>query len=136
MRPLVLDTNIVLDLLVFADRAARPVMQALLERRLQWLATAAMREELARVLAYPHLSKRMSFHGREPDAVLAAFDLHARAVEPPPRAPVLCRDPDDQKFIDLAVARGGLLLSRDAQVLRLRRRLAGHSVWAGPAWVE
>jgi putative PIN family toxin of toxin-antitoxin system len=133
MQALVLDTNVVLDLLVFADEAARPVMQGLEQGRLRWLATAAMREELARVLGYPKIAQRMAFHGRAPQGVLQRFDAQARQVETPLRAPVVCKDPDDQKFIDLAVAHGGLLLSKDAQVLRLRKRLAALSVWTGPA---
>jgi len=43
---LVLDTNIVLDLLVFTDPAVRELSQALGTGERQWLATAAMREEL------------------------------------------------------------------------------------------
>jgi len=39
-----------------------------------------------------------------------------------------CRDPDDQKFIDLALHLKALLLSKDRQVLRLRRALAERSV--------
>ncbi|MEQ1660178.1 MAG: PIN domain-containing protein, partial [Hylemonella sp.] len=52
---IVLDTNIVLDLLVFDDPATPPLKDALAARRLQWIATPAMRVELARVLAYPHI---------------------------------------------------------------------------------
>ena len=35
-----------------------------------------------------------------------------------------CGDPDDQKFIDLAVAHRCTLLSKDYEVLRMRKRLA------------
>lgn len=133
MQALVLDTNVVLDLLVFADEAARPVMDGLQQGRLRWLATAAMREELQRVLAYPKVARRMAFHGHVVDSVLRAFDTHARPAEVPARAPVACKDPDDQKFIDLAVAHGGWLLSKDAQVLCMRKRLAALRVWTGPA---
>ncbi|MDB5944967.1 MAG: putative toxin-antitoxin system toxin component, family, partial [Ramlibacter sp.] len=41
--------------------------------------------------------------------------------------------PDDQKFIDLAVAHRALLLSKDRAVLALRKRLAALQVRAGPA---
>jgi predicted nucleic acid-binding protein len=50
---IVLDTNIVLDLFVFDDPATQPLQQALETQQLRWLATPAMRVELARVLAYP-----------------------------------------------------------------------------------
>ena len=59
---IVLDTNIVLDLLVFADAATVPLRDALQTGRLQWVATAPMRDELERVLAYPQIAKRLAFY--------------------------------------------------------------------------
>ncbi|RYY87848.1 MAG: PIN domain-containing protein [Comamonadaceae bacterium] len=118
-----LDTNIVLDLYVFDDPAARPVREAVEAGALRWLATAAMREELARVLAYPQIVPRLAFHGRAADAVLARFDRWAHQVEPAAKAPITCRDPDDQRFIDLAVAHGAKLLSKDRAVLVMHRRM-------------
>lgn len=132
-RALVLDTNIVLDLWVFADDAARPLRAALLAGELSWLATAAMRDELARVLHYPQIAPRLAFYELQPPQVLAHFDRHASLVEPPARAPLRCRDPDDQKFIDLAVARQALLLSKDRAVLAMKKRLAAWSVQAQAA---
>ncbi len=129
----VLDTNIVLDVFVFDDEAARPVLPALQAGRLQWLATGAMREELLRVLDYPQIAPRLAFYGLRPTDVLGAFDRHACLVDAPAKAPVTCSDPDDQKFIDLAVARQALLLSKDRAVLSMRKRLLPWSVRAQPA---
>lgn len=127
---LVLDTNVVLDVFVFADEAARPVLPALQAGRWQWLATADMRDELGRVLAYPLIARRLADTGLQADDVLGAFDRHARLVDAPAPAPrsLCCSDPDDQKFIDLAVARQACLLSKDRAVLSLRKRLAAWSV--------
>ena len=121
---LVLDTNIVLDLLVFRDPQALPVSHGLQAGTLRWLATAAMREELARVLAYPKIAPRVAFHRGAAGPVLQDFDRHVRLVEPAAKAPLTCGDPDDQKFIDLAVAHRCMLLSKDYEVLRMRKRLA------------
>ena len=131
---LVLDTNIVLDLLVFGDAAAQPVAQALRGGSLHWLATAPMREELARVLGYPKLAPRVAFHRGGAQAVLADFDRHAQLLPVPAKAGVTCGDPDDQKFIDLAVAHRCPLVSKDREVLRLRKRLAQLQVLATSAW--
>lgn len=127
---LVLDTNIVLDLLVFRDPQAQPLSEGLLAGRLRWIATAAMREELARVLGYPKLAARVAFHRGEPTQVLADFDRHVQLVDVPPKAEVTCGDPDDQKFIDLAVAHRCTLLSKDDEVLRMKKRLARLQVTA------
>lgn len=120
----VLDTNIVMDLWVFREPAAAALDAAIAGGKVTWLATAAMREELACVLSYPQIGARMARAHISARDVLAAFDGHAQLVDPAPGAAVRCRDPDDQKFVDLAVAHGALLLSKDAQVLKLRRKLA------------
>lgn len=124
----VLDTNIVLDAFVFDDPAARPLKSALAAFQLEWIATKAMRDELARVLCYPKIVPRMAFYRVSPDHVLAQFDGQATLVDTAPKAGVTCRDPDDQKFIDLAVKHQALLLSKDQAVLCMRKRLLGFSV--------
>ncbi|MBX9961136.1 MAG: putative toxin-antitoxin system toxin component, PIN family [Burkholderiaceae bacterium] len=121
--PIVLDTNVVLDLLVFDDPATPTLQQALSEGALRWIATPVMREELARVLLYPHIVARLDYYRLGADDVLAAFDRQVQRVDVAPRAPMVCRDPDDQKFIDLAVAHRAALLSKDHAVLKLRKRL-------------
>lgn len=129
----VLDTNIVLDVFVFNDAAAQPVKKALEAGELDWLATQAMRDELERVLTYPQIIPRLAFYGLSAADVLAAFDRHARVTEVAAKASVTCSDPDDQKFIDLAVAGKALLLSKDRHVLSMKKRLLAHGVRAQPA---
>jgi putative PIN family toxin of toxin-antitoxin system len=120
----VLDTNVVLDLLVFDDPAAQPLKAALAARRVQWIATQAMREELERVLGYAQIVPRLADYRRNAADVLAQFDQHAHLVTTAPKAQVSCSDADDQKFIDLAVMQRAALLSKDSAVLRLKKRLA------------
>ena len=57
----------------------------------------------------------------------AQLDAHAVAVDAIAQQPLagrlVCRDPDDQKFIDLALSGGARwLVSRDKAVLALARR--------------
>lgn len=128
MRPVVLDTNIVLDLLLFADPAVAAVRALLQARRLDWVATRPMRDELERVLQYTHLQPRMQHYCVTAADMLAAFDAGSRQVPVAARAPHACKDPDDQKFIDLAVAHGAILVSKDKAVLCMRKRLLGLDV--------
>ncbi len=131
MTRLVLDTNIVLDLWWFEDPRVEPLLTALQAGQVRWLATDAMREELQRVLTYPHLTRRPRRREQDP---LAEFDRYVSRVPPAVRAPYACKDPDDQKFIDLAAAHAATLLSKDAQVLTMARRLQRLGVHVAPAW--
>ena len=129
----VLDTNIVLDVFVFNDAAAIPLKKALVSGEINWLATQPMRDELARVLAYPQIVRRLAFYQLTADDVLAAFDRHARITEVAAKASLTCSDADDQKFIDLAVAYQALLLSKDRHLLSMRKRLLAQGILAQAA---
>lgn len=130
----VLDTNVVLDLLLFADPATAPLRQALDTGAAHWIATPVMREELARVLTYAHLQPRLQAPGRGAAQLLACFDRLSAPVPVAPHAPLRCKDADDQKFIDLALAQGAALLSKDRAVLKLRKRLQLHGVPVAASW--
>ena len=122
-RPVVVDTNVALDLLIFSDPRTAPLRTLLAQGRLDWIATQVMRDELERVLAYPHIVSRMDFYRVDAAQVLAAFDAQARLVDIAPRVTYVCKDADDQKFIDLAAAHRAILLSKDKAVICMRKRL-------------
>ena len=134
----VIDTQSILDWRYFGDATCKGWI-APGDGTWQWLATAAMRDELAHVLA-------RGFGSRWPapaSSVLEFFDRHASLVAesalPAPLARTLrCTDPDDQKFIDLAiVCKAHWLVSRDRAVLKLRRRalaLAGLRIVTPAEW--
>lgn len=125
---LVLDTNVVLDWLVFADRNVQGLSEAVESQRVLWWASTAMRTELAHMLAHRDLA------AWAPDAAaaLSSFDRLAHVVAGGDLAtlPALrCRDPDDQGFIDLAVAcRARWLVTRDRALLALARPARAHGV--------
>ncbi len=133
---LVLDTNIALDLFVFQDPATAPLRDALDRKPDAWLATAAMREELARVLAYPQIARRLAAQARPAQDVLDAFDRHTKPVPEAPKAAYTCKDADDQKFIDLAAAHRATLVSKDDAVLCMAKRLARIGVHVCREWKE
>ena len=126
MSSVVLDTNIVLDLFVFNDPAAGLLREGLQSGQLRWIATVEMRDELERVLAYAHIVPRLDFYKLSAADVLAKFDGQAQIHPVAPRAHAVCKDPDDQRFIDLAVAHRAVLLSKDKAVLSMKKRLLAH----------
>ena len=119
---LVLDTNVVLDLLVFADSRLAPIAAALADTRAEWIADGEALGELERVLSYPELRLTAA----AASATMARAAALAKRVATPAETRVLprCRDADDQKFLVLAVAVGAdFLLSRDRAVLTMARRM-------------
>lgn len=122
----VLDTNVVLDWLVFRNTAVLPLVSAIEQRHVEWIACASMRTELARTLGYDNLAR----WAPDREQALAVFDTHTQLLPAPATLPALrCSDGDDQVFLDLAVAAGARwLLSHDRALLRLARRARGLGV--------
>jgi putative PIN family toxin of toxin-antitoxin system len=127
----VLDTNIVLDLWLYKDKATPALREALETKTVQWLATSVMREELARVLAYPHIAQRLGLSQRSAQDILAQFDAHVQLMPIAAKALYVCKDGDDQKFIDLAAEHKTQLISKDKAVLTMRNRMARLGVAVG-----
>ena len=127
----VLDTNIVLDLWLYQDPATPALLAALESNTVQWLATQVMRDELERVLAYPHIAQRLTFSQLKAQDILAKFDAHAQLCPVAAKAQFVCKDGDDQKFIDLAAEHHTQLISKDKAVLTMRNRMARLGVAVG-----
>jgi predicted nucleic acid-binding protein len=134
---LVLDTNVVLAWLVFRDLRITALAAALEAGAATWVACPRMRTELCRTLDYPALQRW------KPDSerTLSYFDRLAILSSDPPRpltSSLLCTDPDDQVFIELALVRGAhWLLTRDRALLKLKRRAASRGLQIAPpeSWV-
>jgi predicted nucleic acid-binding protein len=120
---LVLDTNVVLDLLVFDDPLVRPLAHALAAGKLSAWADGDTLRELELVLAYPTFQL-------DETARRAAYERYRSLVHLAPAetsAPLLplprCRDRDDQKFLVLTARAGASwLVSKDKRVLGLADR--------------
>ena len=123
---LVLDTNTVLDWLLFRDPGMTALGAAIVSGRLSWQVCPRMRDEFERTLGYPTLAKWLPDSQR----LLSQFDQAALLRPAPPTLPDLrCTDPDDQVFIDLAVAQGARwLITHDRALLKLARRASALGV--------
>lgn len=117
---LVLDTNVVMDLLHFRDATAQAIAEAIAAGSACCLADEATLEELARVVGYPEFGLDAATR----TALLNRYRAMV-AVAPladPPHLP-RCKDPDDQKFLELAARTGAdLLVSKDKALLHLKGR--------------
>jgi putative PIN family toxin of toxin-antitoxin system len=117
---IVVDTQVVMDWLVFDDARVQALAAALTSGRLRWLVAPAMRDEIRHVLGRG-VAARYAPDMALIEARFDAFSETVKAAEPSLR--LVCRDPDDQKFIDLALALGARwLVSRDKALLALAKR--------------
>ena len=118
---IVIDTQVLMDWLVFKDPMVAPSVQAITAGRFKWIGRPAMLDELRHVLARGIAAS----YGPDLDLIEEAFAQQCTmiAAKPLPALRLLCRDKDDQKFIDLALSAGASwLFSRDRAVLALARR--------------
>jgi putative PIN family toxin of toxin-antitoxin system len=125
-RRLVLDTNIWLDWLVFEDTGIAHIRQLQEAGHVEILIDAAGEAELADVLTRKFARRSLDAKGQ------AAALAHCRRLttriaaqlSTPERARLpQCRDPDDQKFIELAMAANAdVLITKDRALLELSRR--------------
>jgi|SRR5579863_5515893 len=128
----ILDSNVWIDILVFDDPDTRPILAALESGALHALIDGRCLAELTRVLDYPQFVARSV----DKDAALAAVGRLAELVAPNAtdasdaatenaRPLPVCKDRDDQKFLELAhAARADWLVSKDRAVLKLAKRIA------------
>ncbi|WP_323073396.1 PIN domain-containing protein [Mycetohabitans endofungorum] len=146
---MVLDTNVWIDILVFDDPATRPIATALQDGSLDAVQDDRCLNELQRVLDYPqfvryaidqpaalarlarlctHVAPALRTKGGAamsvPEAgANARASTHAAGAAP--RALPLCRDRDDQKFLELAYDTAAQwLVTKDKALLKMARRMA------------
>lgn len=118
-----LDTNILVACALLGERVARRNMAvhdcvAAVRARGEMLASAATLAELHAVLMRPDFDRYKPAAERE--AFLAAVAAEARLVEPAPIGR-LCRDPEDDMFLAVALAADAdWLVTVDQQLLAVR----------------
>lgn len=117
---LVLDTQVWVDWLVFGDASVCALRSSIDSGNAEVIVNERCRAELERVLAYP-FNRAVDVAGclEESDRISTRFE------GTPTRKLPACRDPDDQKFLELAdAANADCLVTRDRDLLRLKRRCA------------
>ena len=126
---LVLDTNVVIDWLVFDDPYMNPLRHGIRDARIVVLTHAPAIDELERVLAYPQLK----LDRPRQQEIFARYRKETVAAQMPegfsPKQLMLpggfprCRDRDDEPFLALAFhAKADALASRDNAVFGLKSR--------------
>ena len=115
----ILDTNIVMDILVFKDPSVAPIVKAIDDDRLIPLLHPETFAELVDVLG------RSMFKLMSDEVDAKALDWHSRcrfiSGELPPNT--YCKDQEDDKFFQLALlTHCPFLITKDKLVLKARKR--------------
>lgn len=133
---LVIDTNVCLDLFVFRDPRWAPLLAALEAREVHAVTRADCRTEWQIVLGYAHLpldELSRSRSASEFDTLIECISgcvAHAETDAAPADLPK-CKDPDDQKFLELARdAQAAVLITKDKALLKLARKTARAGLFA------
>jgi putative PIN family toxin of toxin-antitoxin system len=143
---IVLDTNVCLDLFVFRDPRWARLHDALQSGALEAVTREDCRNEWQLVLRYAHLK----LDDNAIERVAAEFDalirceprLDASRMEPEQalvKLP-LCKDKDDQKFLELARdAKAAVLITKDKALLKLAKKTQRDGLFAimtPEAWLK
>ena len=117
---IVLDTNVVISALLWRGIPYR-LLQAIRQRsNLHMYSSAALLEELANVLTRPSLTRQLAAIDKQAGDVLLDYASAVRIVEAAPLAQPVCRDPDDDEVLALAVAaQADLIVSGDQDLLTI-----------------
>lgn len=129
---IVLDTNVCLDLFVFRDPRWTLLHAALMNGTVEAVTRDDCRMEWSIVLRYPHLKLDDTARLR----VAAEFDalircnpmpaLDAEAAKLP-----ICKDSDDQKFLELSRdIKADVLITKDKALLKLARKTRRDGLFA------
>lgn len=121
----VLDTNVCLDLFVFRDPRWDTLLASLRDGSVKAITRSDCRREWQIVLSYTHLQLDENARQRansEFDTLIACLD---DGETPLPVQLPICKDKDDQKFMETAYAANAeALITKDKALLKLARRTA------------
>jgi putative PIN family toxin of toxin-antitoxin system len=128
----VLDTNVCLDLFVFRDPRWAALHDALRNGAMEAVTRADCRTEWQLVLHYPHLKLDAARRAAVAEEFDALIRLHPSSQEQFTAVLLpICKDKDDQKFLELALeARAALLLTKDKALLKLAGKARRNGLFA------
>ena len=115
----VVDTNILVRALIRPQGSVGPVLLRLRQGDYTLLYAQSLLEELVDVLNRPRIRHKYGLTGEDIQTVVGLILLRGEAVTPQERI-TACRDPRDDKFLEVAVAgQADVIVSGDEDLLVL-----------------
>ena len=117
---IVLDTNVLISALVFAKGTPAQLLARCQAGELELLVSPDILAEIRRVLAYPRIRKRLHYSDEQIDAFVALLAQEATVITPAVQVQAIPDDPDDDKFVELALAGSApYIVSGDDHLLKV-----------------
>ena len=115
----VVDTNILVRAVIKPTGSVGPVLQRLRRREYSLLISRATLDELVEVLYRPRLRTKYELSDRVLRATIRLIVLRGELLQPGRRI-IACRDPRNDKFLEVAVSgRAQVIVSGDEDLLTL-----------------
>jgi putative PIN family toxin of toxin-antitoxin system len=119
----VVDANVFISALIRPSGPPGRIFVELVEHRSFTLVlSAAIVQEIRHATRYARVRRHVSLKADEIEAWLASIELLAERVEPTVKTKVVAADPDDEKYVEAALAsQADFLVSGDAHLLDIGR---------------
>jgi putative PIN family toxin of toxin-antitoxin system len=117
----VLDTNVLVSLFIFPERAIARIADFWRERKFTLILSEEILQELEKVLHYPKISKRYVKNKETVKDYLNGLRVFAEICRPRRKILAVKDDPSDNKFLETAVSVGAdFIISGDKHLLKLK----------------
>lgn len=119
---IVIDTNVILSALMRPNSAPGRILRAAVDgETVRALVSGPLLDELRRTLRYPRLQRHLKMEGRAADEFVLLWEQVTDPIDLAGHpAPGVCRDPDDEPYLQTALAgRADHVVSGDGDLLTL-----------------
>jgi len=115
----VLDTNVMVSGLLWKGKSNQ-ILEWVEEGKLELCQSKETLEELAQVLDYPRIKKRVKKLGMKADEIIVSVERGSKIFDILTNEAVVTEDPDDDIFINLALTSGAkFIVSGDSHLLNI-----------------
>jgi putative PIN family toxin of toxin-antitoxin system len=117
----VVDTNILIRALIKPNGSVGPMLTRLADGDFTLIYSDVLLDELLEKVALPRIRNKYDLGAEQIESLLALFAIRAERVVPT-RAIAICRDPDDDRVIEAALAgEADVIVTGDEDLLTLKR---------------
>lgn len=117
---IVADTNVLISS-TFWDGDSNKIIEKVEKKELELLMSKEILEEFSNVLSYKEIQDKIKNKNLEMKRTIEKIALISVFVEPQEKFKIIIEDPDDDKFIDCAVAgKADFIISQDKHLLKLK----------------